>query len=120
MVGQSTGCIPHLGADRNLDRRRLSLGFEPGLGNRVSNRPGNRYLVADIDIGGPYQGGDIAAGDGVVWASTGDGPLTVIDQDTDEVIQQWDSHGADAIALGAGSAWITDHDLETVYRYTLP
>jgi YVTN family beta-propeller protein len=76
--------------------------------------------VAEIDIGGPYEGGDIAAGDGVVWAATGNGPLTVIDQATNEVIQQWEFHGADAIALGDGSAWISDHDLQTVYRYTLP
>jgi virginiamycin B lyase len=75
--------------------------------------------VAEIDIGGPYQGGDIAAGDDVVWAATGNGPLTVIDQATNEVIKQWESHGADALALGGGSAWISDHELETVYRYTL-
>ena len=82
--------------------------------------PQSNTSVAEIDIGGPYDGGDIAAGDGVVWASTGDGPLTVIDQATNEVIQQWEFHGADAIALGGSSVWISDHDRETVYRYTLP
>lgn len=76
--------------------------------------------AAEIDIGGPFEGGDIAAGDGVVWAATGDGPLTVIDQATGEVLHQWEFHGADAIALGGGSAWISDHQLETVYRFTLP
>lgn len=82
--------------------------------------PDTDTSVAEIDIGGPYEGGDIAAGDGVVWAATGNGPLTVIDQATNEVIQQWEFHGADAIALGGSSAWISDHELETVYRYTLP
>lgn len=80
--------------------------------------PHTDTAVAEIDIRGAFEGGDLAAGDGVAWAATGYGPLTVIDQSTNEVLEQWERHGADVIALGDGSAWISDHDLETVYRYT--
>ncbi len=81
--------------------------------------PATNEVAAEINIGGAFQGGDIAAGDGVVWAATGQGPLSLIDPSTDEVIRQWEFHGADALALGAGSVWVSDHELETVYRFTL-
>lgn len=88
-----------------------------GTATRID--PATNEAAAEIDIGGPFQGGDIVAGDGVVWAATGDGPLSFIDPSTDEVIQQWEFHGADGLALGAGSVWVSDHELETVYRYSL-
>jgi virginiamycin B lyase len=88
-----------------------------GTATRID--PAANEAAAEIDIGGPFQGGDIAAGDGVVWAATGEGPLSLIDPSTDEVVQQWEFHGADALALGAGSVWVSDHQLETVYRYPL-
>jgi virginiamycin B lyase len=76
-------------------------------------------VVAEIDIGPIFSGGDVAAGDGVVWAATGRGPLSVIDQATNSVIQQWDAHGADGVALDGPTTWISDHDLQTIYRFTL-
>jgi YVTN family beta-propeller protein len=87
-----------------------------GTATRID--PATNEVAAEIDIGGAFRGGDIAAGDGVVWAATGDGPLSLIDPSTDEVIRQWESHGADGLALGAGSVWVSDHELETVYRYS--
>ena len=55
-----------------------------------------------------------------VWAATGRGPLSVIDQATNTVIRQWEAHGADGLALDGPTTWISDHDLQVIYRYKLP
>ena len=78
--------------------------------------PETNEVVASIDIGEYFSGGDIEAGLGSVWAATGDGPLSRIDPATNEVTEHYPENGADAIAIGEGAVWISDHDVKTVFR----
>jgi virginiamycin B lyase len=90
------------------------------LSGTVSRIDPNRDAVtAEIDVGDPFAGGDIAAGNGFVWTATANGPLSVIEQASDTVVRQWEMHGADALALDGTTAWISDHDVQKVYRFTL-
>lgn len=82
--------------------------------------PETNEVVAEIDIGEVFNGGDIVADNRVVWTTTGRGPVSVIDQATNSVIKQWGpSHGADGVRLDGKTAWLSDHDLQVIYRYTL-
>lgn len=78
--------------------------------------PQANEVAAAIDIGDFFSGGDVKAGLGSVWAATGDGPLSRIDPATNEVVEHYPENGADAIGIGAGAVWISDHNAKTVYR----
>lgn len=85
-------------------------------GTVVRIDPETNAPAAEIDIGGGFSGGDIVAGLGSVWASTGNGPLSRVDPAANAVVEQYERHGADALAVGEGSVWISDHDVDTVWR----
>jgi len=78
--------------------------------------PETNEVVATIDIGEYFQGGDVEAGLGSVWAATGDGPLSRIDPALNTVVEHYEENGADAIAIGEGAVWISDHNVKTVFR----
>ena len=78
--------------------------------------PETNEVVATIDIGEYFQGGDVEAGLGSVWASTGDGPLSRIDPALNTVVEHYEENGADAIAIGEGAIWISDHNVKTVFK----
>ena len=82
--------------------------------------PNSDVVTTEIDVGDPFAGGDIAAGNGFVWTATANGPLSVIEQASDTVVRQWTMHGADALALDGTTAWISDHDVQKVYRFEFP
>ena len=65
-------------------------------------------LVATIEAGLPGEGGEIAVGEGAVWATMIDIPLTRIDPTTNKVVQQFVGKGGDSVRVGHGSVWLTD------------
>ena len=73
-------------------------------------------LVATIAVGIPGRGGEIAFGDGSVWATVFRIPMSRIDPATDTVVQQWTGDGGDSIRLGHGSIWLSDLAHGTVWR----
>jgi YVTN family beta-propeller protein len=77
-------------------------------------------VVATIDAGVPGQGGDIAVGEGFVWISMVDIPLTQIDPATNKVVAQYVGKGGDAIRIGHGAAWMASFVLQQVWRVPLP
>jgi len=59
-------------------------------------------LVATIAAGIPGTGGEIAFGEGSVWATVFEVPMTRIDPASNAVAQQWVGPGGDSIRLGHG------------------
>ena len=66
------------------------------------------YAWANIPAGIPGHGGEICYGDGAIWATVIDIPLTKIDAKSGHVVKQWVGAGGDSVRYGHGSLWLTD------------
>ena len=64
--------------------------------------------TALIAAGIPGHGGEITFGDGAVWATVLDYPITRIDPATNTVSGQWHGEGGDSIRIGHGSLWLSN------------
>ena len=73
-------------------------------------------VVATIEAGIPGGGGEISAGEGSVWATVFEYPITRIDPSTNKVAQQFYGAGGDSIRAGRGWLWLTDIRAGTVWR----
>ncbi len=78
-----------------------------------------RRVTATIAAGIPGHGGDIAFGDGKVWATVSDIPLSAIAPATNTVAHQWIGPGGDSLRVAFGAIWLTDYDKGTVSRIPL-
>lgn len=77
-------------------------------------------VVATIEVGVPGPGGDIAAGEGFVWVTAINVPLTQIDPKTNKVVVQFVGEGGDALRIGHRSAWLCSFFLQQLWRVPLP
>jgi len=75
-----------------------------------------RKLVQNIDVGVPGGGGEIAYGEGYVWVTVFEIPLSQIDTETNKVIKQWVGPGGDSVRVGHGSVWISNLRQQNVWR----
>lgn len=75
-----------------------------------------RKLVSTIDVGVPGKGGEIAFGEGSVWLTVFQVPVSRIDPNTNKVVQQWTGLGGDAIRVGHGSVWLTNIREQNIWR----
>lgn len=73
-------------------------------------------VVATIEAGIPGSGGEIAVGDGSVWVTSFEFPITRIDTSTNKVVQQFYGDGGDAIRFGHGSVWLSNLRAANVWR----
>jgi virginiamycin B lyase len=73
-------------------------------------------VVATIEAGVPGGGGEISAGEGSVWVTTFEYPITRIDPSTNKVAQQFFGEGGDSIRAGLGWIWLTNIRAGTVWR----
>jgi virginiamycin B lyase len=78
--------------------------------------PKTNKVAATIDVGVPGGGGDIAAGEGSVWVTAFEFPLSRIDPSTNTVVQQFHGKGGDAVRVGLGSIWLSNLTAGTVWR----
>ena len=78
--------------------------------------PKTNAVVATIDVGVPGSGGDIAVGEGSVWVTSFEFPLSRINPATDTVVQQFYGKGGDAVRVGLGSVWLSNGQEGTVWR----
>ena len=85
-----------------------------GTISRVDTR--SNQLNANIQAGIPGTGGEIAFGEGSVWATVFKIPITRIDPTTNSVTRQWAGVGGDSIRVGHGSVWLTDLAHGKVWR----
>jgi streptogramin lyase len=91
-----------------------TLNQEDGTISRVDIAT-NR-LVATIPAGIAGQGGEIAFGEGSVWATVFRFPISRIDPPSNAVVQQWVGPGGDSIRIGHGSVWLSNLAQGTVWR----
>ena len=73
-------------------------------------------VAATIECGIPGGGGEIAVGDGSVWVTSFEYPITRIDIATNKVVQQFEGPGGDAIRYGHGSVWLSNLRAANVWR----
>jgi virginiamycin B lyase len=78
--------------------------------------PKTNKVVATIRAGIPGRGGEISAGEGSVWATSFEFPITRIDPATNTVAQQFFGPGGDAIRAGRGSVWLSNLRQGNVWR----
>jgi streptogramin lyase len=75
-------------------------------------------VVTSIAAGIPGTGGELAFGDGHVWATVFQIPLTEIDPATNQVVRQWVGPGGDSVRVGHGSVWLCNLREQTVWRFS--
>ena len=79
----------------------------------------SRKVAATIELGVPGTGGELAFGEGHVWATVFQIPLTKIDPVTNQVVGQWVGAGGDAVCAGHGSVWLSNLREQNVWRIDL-
>jgi streptogramin lyase len=74
--------------------------------------------VATITVDeGLVEGGDIAVGGGFVWARVTSSVVVQIDAATNKVVGRFgEPSGSGSVAADDGGAWISAHDVDTVWR----
>jgi YVTN family beta-propeller protein len=87
-----------------------------GDGSVTRVDPKTNKVVATIEVGVPGGGGDIAAGEGSVWVTSFEFPISRIDPASNKVVQQFKGKGGDAIRVGLGSVWLSNLEAGTVWR----
>src|SRR6266852_977885 len=78
--------------------------------------PKTNKVVATIEVGVPGGGGDSVVGEGSVWVTSFEFPLSRIDPATNKVVQQFAGPGGDAVRVGQGSVWLTDLKGQKIWR----
>jgi virginiamycin B lyase len=79
-----------------------------GKGTVSKIDPLTRKVVATIEVGVPGGGGDIAAGEGAVWVSARDIPVSRIDPVAEKVTHQFVGPGGDALRVLHGSVFLSN------------
>lgn len=82
--------------------------------------PLTNKVEATIAVGTPGPGGDIAAGEGAIWVSAVNIPLTRIDPKSNRVTVQYVGKGGDAVRIGHGSVWLCSFFLQELWRARPP
>jgi hypothetical protein len=78
-------------------------------------------VAATIDVAdGRIEGGDIAVGGGSVWARTSDSLVVQIDPGTGQTLRLGPVSGSGSVAADEHAAYISAHDVATVWRLPLP
>lgn len=78
--------------------------------------PKTNKVAATIAVGVPGGGGEIAFGEGSLWITAFEFPISRIDPATDKVVQQFAGEGGDAIRVGLGSVWLSNIRAGNVWR----
>ena len=87
-----------------------------GDGSVTRVDPETNKVSATIEVGVPGGGGDIAVGEGAVWVTANGKPLSKIDPATNRVVTQYVGKGGDALRVGVGSLWLSNHEFHEVWR----
>jgi virginiamycin B lyase len=87
-----------------------------GDGSVTRIDPKTNKVAATIEVGVPGGGGDISVGEGSVWVTAFDFPLSRIDPLTNAVVQQFHGKGGDAVRVALGSVWLSNLQAGNVWR----
>jgi virginiamycin B lyase len=131
VTGTETSVLTRVDPDTNLivdtiavgkSQRFLATGggfvwtLNQALGNVSKVDPTTNKVVETIEVGVPGGGGDIAFGEGSLWVTSFEFPISRIDPATNKVVQQFAGEGGDAIRVGLGSVWLSNLRAGTVWR----
>ncbi len=94
-----------------------SLNQGDGTISRVDTK--TRKLVATVEAGIPGNGGELAFGEGYVWATLFQMPITKIDPRTNTVVRQFAGPGGDSIRAAHGSVWLSNLREQNLWRIDL-
>ena len=88
----------------------------------VTRVGGDGVPIATITVDeGLVEGGDIAVGGGFVWARVSSSVVAQIDAATNKVVARFGQpSGSGSVAADDGGAWISAHDVDTVWRLPIP
>ena len=86
-------------------------------GKIVRIDPKTNKVGATVELKTPGVGGEIAFGEGFVWASAPGFPIMRIDPGTDKVVQQFVGDGGGQIYFGGGSIWAFNLKANTLSRF---
>jgi virginiamycin B lyase len=78
--------------------------------------PKTNKVVATIEVGVPGGGGEIAVGEGSVWVTAFQFPLSRIDPTSNRVVQQFFGEGGDSVRVGLGFVWLSNLRAGNVWR----
>lgn len=87
-----------------------------GNGSVTRIDPATNKVTATIAVGVPGDGGDIDTGAGAVWVTAMGKPISRIDPATNRVTKQFVGKGGDALRVGHGSIWLSNHEFHEVWR----
>jgi virginiamycin B lyase len=123
--------LPHTGSPRINDT--IEVGPQPrfltvGAGSVWTLNQGDgtvsrvdaksAKLIASISVGVPGSGGEIAFGEGHVWTTVFQIPLSEIDPASNQVIKQWFGAGGDSVRVGHGSVWLSNLREQNLWRFS--
>ena len=122
VTGTDTGVVSRVNPATNLVVETIKVGKQPrflavgegavwvlnqGDGSVSKIDPKTNKVDKTIEVGVPGTGGDIAVGEGSVWVTAFEFPISRIDPAKNEVVQQFKGPGGDAIRVGLGSVWLS-------------
>lgn len=131
VTGTDTSVLTRIDPRTNLIAATIPVGKNPrflavgegavwtlnqGDGSVSRVDPATNKVTATIEVGVPGPGGDIAAGEGSVWVSSFEFPISRIDPSSNQVVQQFKGPGGDALRVGLGSVWLSNGRQGTVWR----
>jgi YVTN family beta-propeller protein len=123
--------VARVDPDTNLVAETIAVGKSPrfiaagggavwvlnqGDGSVSRIDPKTNKVTATIEVGVPGPGGEIAVGEGSVWVTSFEFPLSRIDPATNKVVQQFYGPGGDAVRVGLGSVWLSNLRAGNVWR----
>ena len=131
VTGTETNVLTRIQPDTNLVVETIPVGRSPrfltigggfiwtlnqtnGDVSKVDPKPNK--VVDTIEVGVPGPGGEIAFGEGSVWVTSFEFPISRIDPAAGKVVQQFAGEGGDAIRVGLGSVWLSNIRAGTVWR----
>jgi YVTN family beta-propeller protein len=131
VTGTETSVLSRVDPQRNVVVETIPVGKNPrflavggGFVWTLNQAEGNlskvdvktNKVVATIELGVPGGGGEISFGEGSVWVTTFEFPITRVDPKTDKVLQQFKGEGGDAIRAGLGSVWLSNLRAGNMWR----
>jgi virginiamycin B lyase len=131
VTGTETNVLTRINPDTNLVVESIPVGKAPRFltigggfvwtlnqttGDVSKVDPNTNKVVATIEVGVPGRGGEIAFGEGSLWVTSFEFPISRIDPALGKVVQQFAGEGGDAIRVGLGSVWLSNIRAGTVWR----
>ena len=117
----SLNVVARVDPKKNLVTDKIAVGKGPrfltfGAGSAWTLNQGDGTIsridaatrkAINIEAGLPGEGGEIAYGEGSIWATLFGFPITKVDPATNRVVKQLQGNGGDSIRAAHGSVWLT-------------